>query len=470
MAGGFAVRAAMDGDGGDGLPPDPPVRVLPSSAPDPFAYSEARREEFERRAAAGLSHVLYVKSPGGIVASARRTARYRPLIERIARRSSLDPDLIEAIVLLESAGRPDAAADPELEGAVGLTQILASTGQGLLAMRVDTERSRVLTAKIARARFRGRPRRVRRLEAARRRADQRFDPREALEATARYLTFARRQLRREDLAIVSYHMGVGNLTQVIADFGEGASPSYVRLYFDSAPNRHAAAYRRLASLGDDSSTYFWRVLAARGIMREYRRDPEALSRTAALHTSKASAEEVLHPPGSTEVFADPEALEDAYRAGELRPFPAEPERTGLRRARQMGDLARRLEARATPLPRAAPGGVRARAVHDEAGAPRGGRHEAARGDQHRARPDLPGPADRVQPRGHDRVLAAHHGVRVRPLSPLLGQAPGRGGAVRPRPPRGAQPHRLGARSRPPSTSPSPRDAGALTPLLEDATQ
>ena len=343
VAGGFAVRAAMEGDGGDGLPPDPPVRVLPSSAPDPFAYSEARRGEFERRAAAGLSHVLYVKSPGGILASARRTARYRPLIERIARRSSLDPDLIEAIVLLESAGRPDAAADPELEGAVGLTQILASTGQGLLAMRVDTERSRVLTAKIAQARFRGRPRRVRRLEAARRRADQRFDPREALEATARYLTFARRQLRREDLAIVSYHMGVGNLTQVIADFGEGASPSYVRLYFDSAPNRHAAAYRRLASLGDDSSTYFWRVLAARGIMREYRRDPEALSRTAALHTSKASAEEVLHPPGSTEVFADPEALEDAYRAGELRPFPAEPQRTGLRRARQMGDLARRLK-------------------------------------------------------------------------------------------------------------------------------
>jgi len=344
IGGGFAMRGHTAPDErSDGPLPDPPVRVLRTSAPDPFAYSEAKRKDFERRAAAGLSHVLYVKSPGGIVASARRTARYRPLIERIARRSSLNPDLIEAIVLLESAGRADAAADPELEGAVGLTQILAATGQGLLAMEIDTGASRDLTAKIAQARLGGRPRRVRRLEAQRRRVDQRFDPKEALEGTARYLISSRRALRREDLAVVSYHMGVGNLTNVIEDFGEGATPSYVRLYFDSSPNRHAAAYRRLASLGDDSSTYFWRVLAARSIMRDYRRDPDALARTAALHTSKASAEEVLHPPGSTPVFEDPEALEDAYRAGDLRPFPAEPKRTGLRRARQMGDLARRLK-------------------------------------------------------------------------------------------------------------------------------
>ena len=343
LAGGFVVRGAIGPEGeADGPLPDPPVRVLAPSGPDPFAYSESRRDEFERRAAEGLSHVLYEKSPGGVVASARRTARYRPLIERIARRSDLDPDLIEAIVLLESAGRPDAAADPELEGAVGLTQILAGTGQGLLAMRVDTEASRRLTAEIAQARILDRPGRVRRLEAKRRRVDQRFDPREALEGTARYLTFARGQLQREDLAIVSYHMGVGNLTDVIADFGEGAAPSYVRLYFDSTPNRHAAAYRRLASLGDDSATYFWRVLAARSIMRELRSDPDALAEKSGLHTAKASAEDAMHPPGSTPVYADPEQLEDGYRSGDLRPFPAAPERTGLRRARQMGDLSKRL--------------------------------------------------------------------------------------------------------------------------------
>jgi hypothetical protein len=249
--------------------PDVPPLVLPAEAADPFAYSEKRRQDFERRAAQGLAHVLYEKSPGGIVASARRTARWRPLVEGVASEARLDADLIEAIVLLESAGRPDAVADPELEGAVGLTQILAGTGQGLLRMRVDVAASRRLTRRIQRVRGRGELRKAKRLEGLRRRVDHRFDPRLALEGTARYLDFAQGELGRDDLAVVSYHMGVGNLTGVIEDFGEGERPSYAQLFFESSPSSHGAAWRRLAELGDDSSTYYWRVLAAREIMRAY---------------------------------------------------------------------------------------------------------------------------------------------------------------------------------------------------------
>ena len=334
---------------GGGPLPSPPLEVIEpdvevqAAAGDPFAYTEERRQELERRAASGLAHVIYAKSPGGVIESARRTARYRPLVERAAEPAGLDPDVMEAIVLLESAGRPDAAADPRLEGAVGLTQILASTGQGLLAMDVDTARSRALTARIARARARGRTGRARRLEAARRRVDERFDPRKALLATARYLTFARGQLGRDDLAVVSYHMGVGNLSGAIEDFGAGRDVSYAELFFESTPNSHARAWRRLQGLGDDSVTYFWRVQAARQIMALYRSDPEALARKAELHTAKNSAEEVLHPREETEVYDDPDELEDAFRDGELRPFPNAPAETGLRRARQMGELARRLE-------------------------------------------------------------------------------------------------------------------------------
>src|SRR5919204_3310621 len=73
-------------------------------AAKPFAYDASRRADYERRAALGLSHVLYAKSPGGVVASARRPARWRPLVDRVARRHRLDPDMLEAIVFLESAG------------------------------------------------------------------------------------------------------------------------------------------------------------------------------------------------------------------------------------------------------------------------------------------------------------------------------------------------------------------------------
>lgn len=340
LAVGAAVFLSLRGP--DGVPDVPPL-VLPSGAPDPFAYSEERRADFERRAAQGLSHVLYEKSPGGIVASARRTARFRPLVEGVAARAGLDADLIEAIVLLESAGRPDAVADPELEGAVGLTQILADTGQGLLAMRIDVAASRRLTRRIHSARGLGRVREAERLEGLRRRVDQRFDPRQALEGTARYLDFALGELGREDLAVVSYHMGVGNLTSVIDDFGEDERPSYARLFFESTPTRHGAAWRRLAELGDDSSTYYWRVLAARDIMRSYREDPDALARENELQTAKNSAEEVLHPGADTERYATPEDLEVAYGDDELRPFPNAPGRTGLRRDRAMGELAGRLD-------------------------------------------------------------------------------------------------------------------------------
>src|ERR671933_167978 len=117
---------------------------------DPIAWDPDRKAELERRAAAGLAHVLYAKSPGGVVVSAVRTATWRPLIDRVAKRAHLDPDMLEAIVLLESAGRPDAQASNDLNGAVGLTQILAETGQHLLGMRIDVRKSARLTRGIER--------------------------------------------------------------------------------------------------------------------------------------------------------------------------------------------------------------------------------------------------------------------------------------------------------------------------------
>ena len=237
----------------------------------PFTYVPPQRAAYERAAALGLSHVLYAKSPGGVMASARRTAHWRPIIDRVAKRHGLDASMLEAIVMLESAGRADARASDDLRSAAGLTQILAETGQNLLGLRIDVKTSERLTRGILRGH------RVRRREALRRRVDERFDPAKALEATARYLDFAKGKLGRDDLAVVSYHMGVGNLQQALAGYGEGSVP-YAQLYFDSSPLRHAAAWRKLSALGDDSSTYLWRVLAAARSCACHRSDPKALAR------------------------------------------------------------------------------------------------------------------------------------------------------------------------------------------------
>src|SRR5690349_5093346 len=152
-------------------------------AAKPFAYEPKRRADYERRAALGLSHVLYAKSPGGVVASARRTARWRSIVEQVAARHHLDPDTLEAIIFLESAGRADARASDDLRSAVGLTQILAETGQNLLGMKIDVNASERLTRGILRGH------RVRQREATRRRVDERFDPAKSIEAAANYLDF-----------------------------------------------------------------------------------------------------------------------------------------------------------------------------------------------------------------------------------------------------------------------------------------
>jgi Transglycosylase SLT domain len=334
-----AALAAFALLGGD----DPPQFADVPLDSDPFAYEPGRDSAFAARAAAGQSHVVYAKSPGGVADTARRVERFRPRIEEVAEDTGVDADVLEAMVFLESAGRPEVAASDDLEGAVGLTQILAETGTALLGMHVDVEASERLTRRIRRAERRGEVARAGDLRARRREVDERFDPQKSLEATGRYLELALARFGREDLAVVSYHMGIGNLENVLAAYGED-DPSYARLFFDATPDRHPQTYRLLTGLGDDSKTYLWRVYACREAMRLYREDPAELARLSRLQAAKASAEEVLHPRSGTEVFEHPDDLEEAYADGELRPFPEDAARLGLRPARGMGELAGRLDA------------------------------------------------------------------------------------------------------------------------------
>jgi hypothetical protein len=331
---------------------EPRALALPSEivGPDALAFDARRSSAYERAAAFGLSHALFAKSPGGVTASARRTAAFRPLIEDAVEGSGFDADLVEAIVFLESAGRPDVIAGRDVEHAAGLTQILAETARSFLGMDVDVGASRRLTRRIEAARRRGDNPAVERLRAQRRRVDARFDPADALAGTVRYLTEARRRFGREDLAGVSYHMGIGNLENVLRAYSGRADDSiaavvddedldYARVYFDASPARYRDAWELLASFGDDSQTYYWRVLAAAEIMRLFRENPAELDRLAELHGHGPSAEKVLHPPELTEHFAEPGDLEEARSAGALTPVPDRP-RLPYEIGPQVGRLAR----------------------------------------------------------------------------------------------------------------------------------
>lgn len=330
-----------------------------SAALSVLRYRPGADDDFERRAAEGFSHALYSQVPGGAITTAKRVSQWRPLIEEAAGvdDSPVDADTLEALVYLESAGRPNASATGTVDGAIGLTQIVGETGNNLLDMDLDLDRSARLTRQIAKvsrqierwdargstgAATRGREQ-VRQLRIDRAQIDSRFVPASALAATIRYLSIAKQQLGREDLALTSYHMGIGNLQNVLSAYGRKSVP-YVQLYFDVDPQRSPRAYRILSRFQDDSATYYWRLLAAKEIMRAYRDDPEDLTRRAALITSKASRENYLHPPADNPPFADPDAIGEAIDEGELLPLPIPAlNANGVAISPAMGELAGRLK-------------------------------------------------------------------------------------------------------------------------------
>lgn len=326
---------------------DPPPPVASAGAglpePDPLRWTPERSEEYAERAARGLAHPLYTLTADGVPVAAERTAALRGEVERAAAEHGVDADTLEAIVFLESAGRPEAQASDDLAGAVGLGQILAETATSLLDMHVDLDASRRITRRMVRAAERGRTEEVERLRAERRRVDERFDPVASLDGAARYLAIAREHLGRDDLAIASYHMGIGNLQNALDLYGEGTVP-YAQLFFDPTPSRHTQAWRFLFDLGDDSATYLWRVQAAREIMRLHREDPDELGRRLELMNARNSAEVALHPPDETDAYADADELADAYDGGDVAPLPrAYLARHGIAVDPQMGELAERLD-------------------------------------------------------------------------------------------------------------------------------
>ena len=79
--------------------------MAPPPAGDPFVYRPGHDASLIARAIAGEGQALFTASPGGAVATAARVARLRPLINAAVAGSGIDPDLLEGLVFVESAGR-----------------------------------------------------------------------------------------------------------------------------------------------------------------------------------------------------------------------------------------------------------------------------------------------------------------------------------------------------------------------------
>jgi hypothetical protein len=170
-------------------------------------------------------------------------------------------------------------------------------------------------------------------------AERQADPQRTLSIATQYLSTARSELGREDLAIASFRIGTDNLQRALDAYGQSGIP-YAQLYFDSSPLHNPDTWKVIDGWGDDASTYLFRVMAARDIMALYRHSPAAVARIADLQNNKASGEEVMHPRDQTQSFADPVALARAETAGTLVPLDAAALKAhGILIDKHMGELA-----------------------------------------------------------------------------------------------------------------------------------
>jgi soluble lytic murein transglycosylase-like protein len=240
----------------------------------------------ERDAAVGMSRGFF---DGGVFTTAARVAQWRPQVVRAARAAGVDPNVLEAIVWVESSGRPDATNRSD----VGLTQLSPWVARSM-GLHVDAQRAAVLTRRIARSWRVAHTRQLRRWRA---RYDERFSPARELRATAAYLAQAREVLGRDDLAVEAYHVGIPEL--------RGTKVSYAELYFN----------------GGRVDDYALRVAAAERILHLYRANRAALAFEAQQQARKNSGEEYLHPLYRTHRFASPGALLRAEQHRVLRMIP-----------------------------------------------------------------------------------------------------------------------------------------------------
>jgi hypothetical protein len=272
------------------------------------AEKESAAASLEQGAAISFGRDFFTN--GDVVDTAARVVQWRPQIVRAAHAAGIDPSVLEAIVFVESSGRPSVTNG----AAVGLTQLTPAIARRY-GLHVDTKHADVLTRRIARSWGQAH---IRQLARWRARYDQRYSPVRELRASARYLADAEKALGRDDLAIAAYHSGIAGLRHIHS--------SYASLWFRT----------------DSVDTYAFKVLAAERLMRLYRHEPSALRFEAEQQARKNSAEEYLHPRSTTIEFGTPGAILRAELRHTLRMIPVDARATHVAVSGTLGQEARKL--------------------------------------------------------------------------------------------------------------------------------
>ena len=204
------------------------------------------------------------------VAAIERLGKYDSIIKKSATAIGVPSPTLRAVLFLESQGRADAVVryhGKVVKGScAGIGQFAPATARGYglvvskdwvaLYLAYESATNPVVRAK-----------RWAKLQ----KYDQRFVPRLAIPATARYLKESSDVFGGLDWGVAAYHMGGGNLSRARRMYKEGWNAPK-ELYWPEVvlsvnPDQHPKTYQFLESLEDDSIWYWFRVRKAESELR-----------------------------------------------------------------------------------------------------------------------------------------------------------------------------------------------------------
>ncbi|MBM2820542.1 MAG: Lytic transglycosylase catalytic [Candidatus Berkelbacteria bacterium] len=198
-----------------------------------------------------------------------RLSRYWPTIQKSAEKCGVDPYTLWAVLYIEGQGETDGVSGASC---AGIAQFYPPTAKAF-GLKVSGKWLSYYRA----YRDEKKPAMKSKKWAKLQKFDERFDPRKAIPAAARYLGYLGKKYDREDYAIAAYHMGEPNLDAVIRHYCSGwDAPEHIswqEVVLEASPDRHPETYKFLHDrLEDESWSYYFRVMCAKKAALLWKRD------------------------------------------------------------------------------------------------------------------------------------------------------------------------------------------------------
>jgi hypothetical protein len=177
--------------------------------------------------------------------------------------------------------------------------------------------------------------RFERLQAARRRLDERCDPQKAIPVQTRYMVKLSRRYGSIAWALQAYHGGEGGVAKEMALFHVTGPTAYEELYRHATPTEQSGAFYYLYGRSDDHRYYWWKVLMAERAIALYRADPAEFTRQWQALKPGLRMEVAWYGDPQSFAFRDVTALRRGASDGTLAGVPADLARRGI----QLGEIA-----------------------------------------------------------------------------------------------------------------------------------